>query len=58
MNKPDAPPLVDENQIIAERRAKLAAARAQGQAFPNDFRRNVLAADLHAGYGAKSNEEL
>ena len=48
----------DENQIIAERRAKLAAARAQGQAFPNDFRRNALAGDLHARYGAKSNEEL
>jgi lysyl-tRNA synthetase class 2 len=58
MNKPDAPPAVDENQIIAERRAKLAAARAQGQAFPNDFRRTALAADLHARYGGKSNDEL
>ena len=38
----------DENQIIAERRAKLAALRAQGNAFPNDFRRDALAADLHA----------
>jgi lysyl-tRNA synthetase class 2 len=52
------PPAVDENQIIAERRAKLAAARAKGQAFPNDFRRTALAGDLHARYGAKSNEEL
>jgi lysyl-tRNA synthetase class 2 len=58
MNKPDAPPAVDENQIIAERRAKLAAARARGQAFPNDFRRNALAGDLHARYGVKANEEL
>jgi lysyl-tRNA synthetase class 2 len=49
---------VDENQIIAERRAKLGALRAQGQAFPNDFRRDALAADLHARYGDKSNEEL
>ena len=28
----------DENSIIAERRAKLAAIRTQGVAFPNDFR--------------------
>jgi lysyl-tRNA synthetase class 2 len=49
----------DENQIIAERRAKLAALRANGNnAFPNDFRRDALAADLHARHGAKSNEEL
>jgi lysyl-tRNA synthetase class 2 len=49
---------VDENQIIAERRAKLAALRARGNAFPNDFRRDALAADLHAKYDAKTNEEL
>ena len=52
------PAAVDENQIIAERRAKLAAARELGQPFPNDFRRDALAADLHARYGAKTNEEL
>ena len=32
--------------------------RAQGNAFPNDFRRDALAADLHARHGAKTNEEL
>ncbi len=48
----------DENQIIAERRAKLAALRAQGNAFPNDFRRDCLAADLHRAHDAKFNEEL
>ncbi len=53
-----APPAADDNAIVAERRAKLAALRAQGQAFPNDFRRDALAADVHARYGAKSNEEL
>ncbi|MET0682821.1 MAG: lysine--tRNA ligase [Casimicrobiaceae bacterium] len=60
MNNPkEAPaPAVDENQIIAERRAKLAALRAQGQAFPNDFRRDALAGDLHARFDAKTNEEL
>ena len=56
---PQAPaPAVDENQIIAERRGKLAALRTQGQAFPNDFRRDALAADLHARFGARTNEEL
>src|SRR5690349_14145659 len=53
-----AAPAADENQIIAERRAKLAALREAGIAYPNDFRRDAFAADLHATYGAKSNEEL
>ncbi len=48
----------EENQIIAERRAKLAALREQGNPFPNDFNRTHLAADLHATYETKSNEEL
>ena len=51
-------PPQDENQIIAERRAKLAALRAQGQAYPNDFRRDALAADLHARHGETPNEAL
>src|SRR5213082_3482616 len=41
----------DEKKLIAERRAKLAALRAQGPAFPNDFRRDALAGELHAGFG-------
>jgi lysyl-tRNA synthetase class 2 len=60
-NKPDDPkadPPVDENQIVAERRGKLKAMRESGNAFPNDFRRNRLADELHAAYGEKSNEEL
>src|SRR5690242_13594549 len=48
----------DENQIIAERRAKLAELRRRGAAFPNDFRREHLAADLHGSWGDKSNDEL
>ncbi|MEP7182452.1 MAG: lysine--tRNA ligase [Betaproteobacteria bacterium] len=51
-------PAADENQIIAERRAKLAALRAHGQAFPNDFRRDALAADLHKSHDATPNETL
>jgi len=48
----------DENQIIAERRAKLAELRKRGAAFPNDFAREHLAADLHKAWDAKSNEEI
>jgi lysyl-tRNA synthetase class 2 len=56
---PDGPePPQDENQIVAERRTKLAALRERGSAYPNDFRRNALAAELHAAHDAKSNEEL
>ena len=40
----------DENHLIAERRAKLAALRAQGVAFPNDFRRADYAGDLQAEF--------
>ncbi|MEO8133247.1 MAG: lysine--tRNA ligase [Betaproteobacteria bacterium] len=53
-----AAPPADENQIIAERRTKLRAWRDEGGAYPNDFRRTAFAADLHAEYGAKPNEEL
>jgi len=54
----DDHPQQDENQIIAERRAKLAELRAAGNAFPNDFARTDLAADLHASHGAKDNDQL
>jgi len=47
---------VDENKLIAERRGKLAQLREAAQqagapAFPNDFRRNALAAQLHDAFG-------
>ena len=48
----------DENQIIAERRAKLAGIRAQGIAFPNDFERRDYAGDLHAAHGETAKEAL
>jgi len=48
----------DENKLIAERRAKLAALRENGVAFPNDFRRNVVAGELHAKYGEMEKEQL
>ncbi len=48
----------DENEQIALRRQKLAELRAQGVAFPNDFKRNVVAGELHAEYGEKDGAEL
>jgi len=51
-------PAADENSIITERRAKLTALRAQGIAFPNDFRPQHKAADLHTEYGMLSRETL
>lgn len=48
----------DENKLIAQRREKLTALRELGNAFPNDFRRDSLAAELHAEYGHHSAEEL
>lgn len=48
----------DENRIIAERREKLNALREAGQAYPNTFRREHLAADLHAHYDDWDKEKL
>jgi lysyl-tRNA synthetase class 2 len=58
----------DENKLIAERRAKLGALRKGGGgsaagppgggAFPNDFRRDALAGQLHASFGERSSEWL
>ncbi|RUO79474.1 lysine--tRNA ligase [Pseudidiomarina taiwanensis] len=51
-------PEVDVNEQIAQRKAKLAALRGKGVAFPNDFRRDSLAADLQRDYGKVEREEL
>lgn len=48
----------DENKLIAQRREKLQALRAQGVAFPNDFRRDAQAAELHARYAEATKEIL
>jgi len=42
--------LPSENRLVAERRAKLDRLR-EGQAFPNDFRRDSIADELHSAYG-------
>ncbi len=48
----------EENKLIAQRKEKLAAVREQGIAFPNDFRRDSLCAELQKQYEGKSKEEL
>ena len=53
---PQAP--VDENQLITERREKLALIRKQGVAFPNDFRPRHRASDLIRQHGGEPNETL
>ena len=51
-------PAIDENQLMAERREKLKALRAQGIAFPNDFKPQHHAAALHQQHREEPNEEL
>jgi lysyl-tRNA synthetase class 2 len=48
----------EEHALIAQRRAKLNALREAGNAFPNDFRRDVIAGELHAEYDEKDNDML
>ena len=56
-------PLVDENQLIAERREKLKVIRqrqadGKGAAFPNDFKPSHHAGPLGQAYAEQSTEEL
>ncbi len=54
----DMPVNADDNRLVAERRAKLDQLRKQGNAFPSDFRRDSLAADLQSELGDKEKAEL
>ena len=61
MPLPDAAPPIrpeDDNALVAERREKLAAIRARGIAFPNDFKPKHRAAELASKYGHLDNEAL
>jgi len=49
---------VDSHDQLALRRARLAGLRAAGPAFPNDFRRDTLAGDLHRRFAEVSAEAL
>jgi len=57
-NNPAEEKSVDESHVIAERREKLKALREKGVAFPNDFKPQHHAADLHQQYGELDNETL
>jgi lysyl-tRNA synthetase class 2 len=58
-SKPSAEPAPpDENNIVAERRAKLAKLRADGVAYPNDFSRTDLASRLDEKWGETDAAEL
>ena len=48
----------DENRLIAQRREKLAELRTEGNAFPNDFRRNVMNAELATEYAETDADTL
>ena len=49
---------LDINEQIVQRRAKLEALRAQGNAFPNDFRRDSFSAQLHEQYHDYDHDQL
>ena len=48
----------EENRLIAQRKEKLAAERAKGNVFPNDFRRDCQAGDILKTYADKTREAL
>ena len=48
----------DENRLVAERRAKLAALRQRGNPFPNDFRRTAGAGELQRDYAGEDKATL
>ena len=49
---------LDENTLIAQRKQKLQELRQKGNAFPNDFRRDALANDLHQKYEHLDHESI
>lgn len=56
--QPEQEIIVDTSELIAQRRAKLADLRITGNAFPNDFRHDTLAAKILSKYQSKSEPEL
>ncbi|SEF38651.1 lysine--tRNA ligase [Nitrosomonas ureae] len=58
MIQENTPVIPDENQIIAERRAKLTEIRQINNAFPNTFRRDHLASELYKQFSEFSKERL
>lgn len=50
--------IVDTNDLIVQRRQKLSEWRTTGRAYPTDFRRDALAANLLKEYGDKDEPTL
>ncbi|MCG6873401.1 MAG: lysine--tRNA ligase [Gammaproteobacteria bacterium] len=48
----------EHNEQVTQRRAKLAQLRDLGNAYPNDYRRDTLADEIHARYAETSEQEL
>lgn len=48
----------DENKLIVQRREHLEELRQKGQAYPNDFRRDFLADNLHQTHAESDKEKL
>ena len=49
---------ISQNELLALRRAKLEDLKSKGNAFPNDFRRDALAEDLHTSYDSVEKDKL
>lgn len=49
---------IDENQQIAVRKAKLAVLSERGNPYPNNFRPDTCAEEIHRLYGDKSQDDL
>ena len=47
----------NESELLELRKAKLDELRSSGNAFPNKFKRDSLANDLHSSYGELENED-
>lgn len=58
MTEPTSEPIIDPNELIAQRRAKLNVLREKKLAYPNNFRRDSLAADLHTQYDVFDHDQL
>ncbi len=51
-------PELTEQDLLALRRAKLTHLRSNGNAYPNDFKRDSLAATIHQNYESLTAEQL
>lgn len=49
---------ISEHDLVGQRKAKLAALRKQGNAYPNDFKRDSLAAQIHQQFSDKDPTSL